>query len=270
MYFSRFFAVLLTTSSIAFTPHLAQAATPAADNTPVTRAQIPALVKEAILNDPSILTEAIDKIQAQQEEESEKNVKEALVKHKNEIFSDPNTPSIGDPATTDVNLVEFFDYHCGYCKQELENIIKLSQEDKKVRIIFKEYPILSDDSILAARAALAVNRLAKDKYFDFHRAMFAVGGTITDKIIAAEAKKLGIDPEKLKTEMTNPEIDATLTKNRDLGTALGVRGTPAIIIEDKFFAGAVPYDYLQNVIKEVRNANKDKKESGKAASPAKP
>lgn len=258
MNFSRFFAAILTTSSIAITPCLAQAATPAADNTPVTRAQIPALVKEAILNDPSILTEAIDKLQAQQEAEAEKNTKEAIVKHKGEIFSDPNTPALGDPATTDVNLVEFFDYHCGYCKQELENIIKLSKEDKKVRIIFKEYPILSEDSILASRAALAVNRLAKDKYFDFHRAMFAVGGTITDQIIAAEAKKLGIDPEKLRTEMASPEIDTILTKNRDLGAALGVRGTPAIIIEDKFFAGAVPYDYLQNVIKEVRGAKNNK------------
>ena len=228
-----------------------QAANP---NDPITRAQLPALIKEALINDPSILTEVVQKMQENQENQMLAKGKEAVIKHKNEIYSDSSAPVVG-PANADVTVVEFFDYHCGYCKQALGALITLMEKDKKVRVLFKEYPILSEDSKLASRAALAVNRISKDKYLDFHKAMFNVGGKIDEKIVLAEAKKLGIDEDKMKKELSNPEIEAILTKNKELGAAIGAMGTPAIIIGDNFYPGAMPYEAMQKVVNEVRAAN---------------
>ena len=221
---------------------------------PVTRDQIPALVREALVNDPSILTAAIDKLQANAEEESATKSKEAIAKRKDDLYSDPTSPVVG-AADADVTVIEFFDYHCGYCKQALTSITKLLESDKKVRVVFKEYPILSDDSKMAARAALAVHRIAKDKYFDFHKAMFDVNGAIDEKIISEQAKKLGIDPEKLKKEMSNPEIEASLAKNKELGTEIGALGTPALVIGSNFYGGVMPYEAMQKAIDGVRKGD---------------
>ena len=193
------------------------------------------------------------------EEEGVKKSKDGIVKNKTELFSDPSSPSIG-PADADVTIVEFFDYHCGYCKKALSSIMTLLEKDKKVRVVFKEYPILSEESEYASRAALAVSRIAKDKYFDFHKAMFAVTGSINEKFVLDEGKKLGIDPEKLKAEISNPEVKAILDKNRKLGAEIGAQGTPAIVIGDGFYPGAIPYEAMQKAIDDVR--------SGKNPTPA--
>lgn len=224
-------------------------------NAPVTRDQIPALVREALVNDPTIIKDAVEKMQEKQEAELKKQAKEGIVKNKAELFSDETSPSAG-AANADVTVVEFFDYHCGHCKNVLPSIIELLAKDKKVKIVFKEFPILSEDSVLASRAAIAVYRLDKDKYLDFHKAVFAIKGRYDEKTLLAEAKKLGINDAKLKTEMAKPEIDAVLDKNRKLAEALGVRGTPAVIIGDDLFPGEMPYADMQKAVDGVRNSGK--------------
>lgn len=261
MSYSRFFATLLTTCVLSTAAFANQPASTKDGSAPVTRAELPALIKEALLNDPSILMEVVEKMQAEQANELSKKAKEGIIKYKDQIFNDPNTPSVG-PADADVSVVEFFDYHCGYCKQALGSIIKLLESDKKVRVVFKEFPILSEDSRYGAKAALAVHRIAKDKYFDFHKAMYTVKGKINEAFVLAEAAKLGIDANKLKAEIANPEIEKIIDADKDLGMKLGVQGTPAIIIGEKLFPGAVPLEVMQKAIAELRNPSK-------AAEPAK-
>ncbi|MEK6746554.1 MAG: DsbA family protein [Pseudomonadota bacterium] len=227
-------------------------------NAPVTRDQLPALVKEVLLSDPTILTQVIEKMQENQANIMVANAKEAIAKNKKEIFSDPNSPVVGS-ADADVTVVEFFDYHCGYCKQAFISLSKLMDSDKKIRVVFKEYPILSDNSRLASKAALAVNRIAKDKYFDFHKAMLNVNGMISESKILEEAKKLGISEDKMKKEISNPEIETILNKNKDLGTTIGAVGTPSIIIGDNFYPGAMSFEAMQKAVAEVRAAKTNKK-----------
>lgn len=262
--------VIALLSSICLLPIQALAAQPATSSTapvstpapavatngnePVTRDQLPGLIKEALLKDPSILTEVVEKMQANQEAEIASKAKEAIAKRKQDIFSDPNSPVVGG-ANADVTIVEFFDYHCGYCKQALGSFSKLLDSDKKVRIIFKEYPILSEDSRLASKAALAVNRIAKDKYFEFHKAMFNANGVINERFISEQAKKLGVDPDKVKTEMAKPEIEAMLEKNKELGMAIGAMGTPAIIIGENFYPGAIPYEAIKKGVAKIRSGD---------------
>lgn len=253
-------SILVSSVAFAQAPAPAAPATPVAPaaNAPVTRDQIPALVKEALINDPSILTEAIEKVRANKEAESKKQAKEGVATHKNELYSDPNSPVVG-AADADVTIVEFFDYHCGYCKQLLPTIAKMLETDKKIRVVFKEFPILSEDSVLASRSALAVNRIAKDKYFAFHTALMAVKGRYDEKTIFDEAKKLGIDTAKLKVEIAKPEIDAILESNRKLGEALAITGTPVTVIGSELNSGALPFDMIQKIVADARAAAKTAK-----------
>lgn len=258
-YMSRFnfFIIALSATCILSSVAIAESS-PKSGDEPVTRSQLPALIKEALINNPTILAEVVEKIQASQEEESSKKSKEAIVKRKNDLFSDPTSPVVG-ATDADVTIVEFFDYHCGYCKQALASISKLLEKDKKVRVVLKEYPILSEDSRYASRAALAVNRIAKDKYFDFHKAMFSVSGSINENVVVGQAKKLGIDAEKLKKEMDSPEIEAILAKNRELGGEVGALGTPALVIGENFYPGAMPYESMQKAVDAVRSEKKPAK-----------
>lgn len=253
---SNLFTTSILATSLLFSS-LAMAQESSGDKAPVTRDQLPALVKEILLNDPTILTQVIEKMQANQESVMLAKAKEGITKNKKELFSDPNAPVVG-PADADVTVVEFFDYHCGYCKQALSSITKLLENDKKVRIVFKEYPILSEDSRLASKAALAVNRIAKDKYFEFHKAMFNVSGKIEERKILAETTKLGIDEDKMKKELYNPELETILNKNRELGSSIGAVGTPSIVIGDNFYPGAIPYEAMKKAVDDVRAAKSKK------------
>ena len=228
-----------------------------AGGTPVTKEELPKLVIEALMNDPKMIKDAVEKLQDQEEVEMKKQAQDAIAKNKSQLFSDPNSPTIG-AKDADVTVVEFFDYHCGYCKKILPEILQLMEKDKKVRVVFKEFPILSEDSNTAGRYALAVNRIAKDKYLDFHKALFAMKGAFDEKGILAEAKKLGIDEGKLKAEMLKADIDTELDNNRKLASEIGIRGTPAIIIGSELVPGAASYSQLQKMVDAARSAGKGK------------
>lgn len=231
---------------------VAAAAAPAS-SAPITRQELPALVREIIIKDPEMILEAVKILREKQAAETKKKATEAIIKNKDLLLNDAATASIGDAKTADISVVEFFDYHCGYCRTLLPTITKIFNEDKKVRFVFKELPILGDDSVTAARAALAVHRIAKEKYFDFHTALMSHEGEYSEKELQGIAKKLGIDPEKLKVEMAKPEITAELDKTRKLAEELGIRGTPGLIIGDTLSPGALSYEDFKKAIAEGRS-----------------
>lgn len=273
MHFSRFTA--LTLSAIAL-PFIALAQTPAAapaaaapSTAPITRAELPALVKEALMNEPEMIMQAVQKMREKQQAEAEKKTTESIAANKAGLFNDADSPSVGDEKTADITIVEFFDYHCGYCKHMLPTITQLLKDDKKVRVVFKEFPILSEDSALAARAAVAVNRIAKDKYFAYHTALMKHEGKYEEKNLLEMAQKEGIDSAKLKAEMAKPEVTAVLDKMRKLGEDIGVRGTPAIVMNDHFLPGAADVDEMKRMIANVRAGRKpDDNGTAPAAAPA--
>lgn len=223
---------------------------------PVTRGELPALVKETLINNPDILVEAFKEMRKKQEADSKEAAQKAFVKNKDKIYRDNTSPSLGNPRGTDVTIVEFFDYHCGYCKQMLPVITKLTNEDKKVRVIFREFPILSDDSVMAARAALAVHKIDKNKYFAFHTALMNTKGKFDERMLMEVAKNLGISSKELKTQMDSKEVSDMLEANRKLAQEFGIRGTPAILIGDQMMPGAVPYDNLKAAIEDIRAGRK--------------
>lgn len=244
----------------------AAAASPAA---PVTQGELPALVRKILMDDPEMIRDAVQKLREKQEAEAKQKASAAMAKYKNDLFNDAAAPSAG-AKDADVTIVEFFDYHCGYCKHMVPALTQLLKEDKKVRVVFREFPILSEDSVNAARAALAVNRLAPDKYFDYHTALMKHEGKFEEKDLAAMAKKIGISADALKAEMAKPEVSAMLDKDRTMAQELGISGTPGIIIGDTIVPGAVPYEELKKMVDNVRAGRKPDEAAPAAAAPAAP
>lgn len=239
---------------------------PAGDNAPITHAEFKALLEKTLMEHPEIIMQAAQKYQSKQADELQKQASAALVQHKAEIYNDTTSPAVGNP-NAEVTVVEFFDYHCGYCKHLMPDIAKLLAEDKNVRVLFREFPILSPDSISASRAALAVYRIAPDKYFDYHQALMKSNGKFDEKLLLDTAKSLGVNAAKLKAEMGKKEISDMLDKTRELAESIGITGTPALIIGDNLFPGALPYDAIKKAVDEVHEA---KKASAAAPAVAKP
>lgn len=255
--------LLLTATMLSSLATGAYAQTAASDSSrPVTRGEMQDLVREAIMKEPDMIMKAVYKLRDLQEEENKKVAAESFARHKAELQNDAVSPQVG-PKTADVTIILFFDYHCGYCKKLLPTITQLLDEDKNLRIIFREYPILSEDSVAASRAALAVNRVAPDKYFAYHTLLMKSQEKFDESNLLAHAAKLGIDSGKVKAEMDKQVITDQLSQNRNIGEDLGVRGTPALFVGDKMLPGAVPYDTLKRIVQEVRTGTP-------AADPKKP
>lgn len=248
------FAALLLTSASAFAQSAPATPAPAAANAPITREQLPALVREAIMNDPEIIKDAIQKLREKAESEARMKTVKGLADNKEALYNDPASPAEG-PANADVTVVEFFDYNCGHCRNVVSSVSKALETDKKLRFIFKEMPIFGGDSDKAAKAALAVHAIAKDKYFKFHQALMTYKGNANEKAIMDIAKDLGINAEKLKTEMAKPEIAAQIAKNHELAEKIGIRGTPAFIIGDEMIPGEIPLEAMKAKIAKLREGN---------------
>jgi protein-disulfide isomerase len=166
-----------------------------------------------------------------------------------EIFDDPATPVGGNPQG-DVTVVEFFDYQCPYCKQVRPAIQKLLDQDRKLRFVYKEFPVLGEQSDIAAHAALAAR--LQGKYEAFHDVLMAAKGRISEDAVFRIAGSVGLDVDRLKHDMTNPEIDQSLSANRALAKALDLRGTPGFIIGDHVIPGAIDLDALKTMVADAR------------------
>lgn len=232
----------------------------AAEGTAITKEQLPALVKEIIMNDPGIVMEAAKKFREQEQAQAKKKAAEVLTNFKGELYANPLIPAAGASIKdADVTIIEFFDYHCGYCKHFLPELNKLIAEDKKVRILLMDFPILSEDSAMAARAAVAVNMLDKTKYFPYHQALMNEKGAFKEERLLEIAKNMGIKPDALKKAMASEEVEGHIAQVRDLAGKLNITGTPGIIIGDTIIPGAMEYEDLKKEVKLAREAAKEKK-----------
>jgi protein-disulfide isomerase len=170
-----------------------------------------------------------------------------------EIYRDPNADIAGNP-NGDITVVEFFDYNCGYCKRGLHDIVKLVETDSKVRVVFKELPILSKGSEEASRVAIAAGK--QGKYWEVHRAMLEAKGVMNEANALAIAGKLGLDIDKLKKDMASPEVEAEIKKSEALAKKMGVNGTPHFLVGDRAIPGAPEdlYEQLEKHVTELRKS----------------
>ena len=229
----------------------AQTSSPAGGMSMDQKGQIEKIVHDYLMAHPEVIKEAIVALQAKEEAQKADDQSQAVTAHKEQLFSDPATPVAGNPIG-DVTLVEFFDYHCPYCKAVAEPLAQLLKEDKGIRLVLKEFPILGDDSRLASKAALAA--VGQGKYWEFHQALLEHRGTFDTDTIKAIAARVGLDPVKLLADMGDAKTEPLIDSNRKLADSLDVGATPTFIIGDQVIEGAVPLDQLRAMIKKARGA----------------
>lgn len=226
------------------------AATAAIDNpakslADVDRARIEAVVHDYILSHPEIIPEAMRKLQ-------EKRVA-TVVDDNRAALEKPYAGAWEGAADGDVTLVEFFDYACSYCRAAMPDIARLLAEDKTLKVVYRELPILSDMSATAARVGLFAAEAGR--YAAFHRAMYD-GGSVTRQDILAAAAKAGLDRAKVQAILATRITPEEITNNIRLAQAVDATGTPLFIVGDQVLNGAVGYDALKEAIAKARAKGK--------------
>ena len=211
--------------------------------------QIEKIIKEYLIANPEVLEEAIRALQAQRKARRQTAAQASIRNNWKQIYEDPEDPVGGNP-NGDVTIVEFFDYRCGYCKRVAPVVEKALAKDKKIRIVYKEFPVLGPNSVLAARAALASR--AQGKYLAFHKALMYAKISYDEASIMKIATSVGIDTARLKKDMRALGIQAQITKIRALARSLGIRGTPAFVIGEQLFPGSLKPAQLARMIQMAR------------------
>ncbi|MGO9484472.1 MAG: DsbA family protein [Rhodomicrobium sp.] len=209
------------------------------------------IVKDYLLNHPEILSEAQEALERKTENARTEATRahlpvfyKTLANMKSELAGMTTGSGSGD-----VTVVEFFDYNCGYCRRTLPDLVKLIGNDPNIKVQFMEYPILAPESKEASKVAIAAAK--QGKYFEFHKAMFAINRASKDSALKV-AEELGLDMTRLKIDMASPETDALLSKIAEAGKQMFIDGTPTFVVGDKVNPGWTQYDQLKELVAESR------------------
>ncbi|MEQ8479794.1 MAG: DsbA family protein [Hoeflea sp.] len=228
-------------------PVIEQAAEPAG----VDQESMGALVRDYILENPEVLEEAQQILQARREEESRQLAMASIETNRDAIFNAPDDMVIGNPEG-DITLVEFFDYNCGYCKRAMDDVVEIIKADPNVRVVLKEFPILGPDSLAAHQVSMAFRNLAPDRYGDFHMALLGADVRASEAVAIELAKQYGVDEEALRENMNDPAIEESIRRSYQLADTLGISGTPSFVLGDETVFGAVGSETLLAKIANVR------------------
>jgi protein-disulfide isomerase len=222
--------------------------------TPAQRKELNSVIKEFLLGNPDVLFDAQAVLEAKMEKIQSERMVVAMKENANELYRHAGSPVVGNVKGGDVPIVEFFDYNCGFCKKAFPDLAKLVDKDKKVRVILKEFPILSKGSEEASRVALAAKM--QGKYWEFHRALLETQGQANEASALRVAEKLGLDMARLKRDMASAEVKKEIEETRKLASKIGIQGTPHFIVGDRVVAGA-PENLAEVLDKHVSAVRKD-------------
>ena len=227
-------APLAALSLLAFTPACAQQD----DAAPQSRDEIEEIVRDYILEHPEVIEQALIKLQQRASEQEAQSARDAIASNEEAIYESDADYSIG-PDDAPVTLVEFFDYRCGFCKRSMEWTMELPDAyDGQVRVVFKEFPILSPESEKAALAALAAGE--QGRYSEMHRELMELdnsSGFTPDEIDAA-AERAGVDVDRMRADMGSVRLQKVVADNKTLARQIGINGTPAFLVGDEMVSGA--------------------------------
>ena len=240
-------AFLFATTTLLVVPGLAPArAEPiSADQ----RGEIETIVKNYLIAHPEVLQEAMAELEKRQQAADAEQHRQVVKENTATLFSSPHQVVLGNPQGN-VTMVEFFDYNCGYCKRALPDMLGLLKADANLKFVLKEFPVLGEGSVEAARVAVAARMQdpAGKKYLDFHQKLLGGRGQADKAHAMAAAKDAGFDMARLEKDLASPEVRATIEENFKLAEAMGMNGTPSYVIGKQVVVGAVGLDGLREKI----------------------
>jgi len=212
------------------------------------------MIENYILANPAILQRAGEALQQEIRVAEAARAKAAISAMHAQIYDDPDHVILGNP-NGDVTLVEMFDYNCHFCREALPDLATLIAEDPNLKVVLKEFPILSDESIDAARIGVLVSEADVD-YWSFHQKLFTSRGQVSLKTALDAAKDLGLNPVELQLEAMTPRVSAIIEKSYALARQLNISGTPTYIIGDEIIPGMVGLDGLRQRIAGMRECGR--------------
>ncbi|MGE5157205.1 MAG: DsbA family protein [Gemmatimonas sp.] len=215
------------------------------------RSDIEGIVRNYIVTHPEVLEEAMTELSKRQAAAEQTKHEAAIAQNANEIFNSPRGVVLGNK-DGDVTFVEFFDYNCGYCKRAMGDMLTLLKTDPKLKIVLKEFPVLSEGSVEAARVAIAARMQDPKKYLDFHTRLLGGRGPADKARAMQAAKDAGYDTARIEKDLSSPEVKATIEENLKLAEAMGLNGTPSYVIGKQIVVGAVGLDGLKEKISMAR------------------
>lgn len=205
------------------------------------RARTEAIVRDYVLSHPEILPEAMQRLQ-------EREVGKVVSANRSGIET-PFAGAWAGNAQGDVTLVAYMDYACGYCRASLPAIDRLLAEDPKIRIVYRELPILSPASRTAAEWALAAAQ--QGKFRPFHEALYAEGQP-DEAAIQRAAAKADLDMTRARAAAASPAVQQEIARNIQQAGQLGVTGTPTWVIGNQMLSGAIGYEGLTAAVAKAR------------------
>ena len=219
---------------------------------PEQRRDIEAIIKDYLLNNPEVMVEIQTSLESKMEKIQAEKMQVSITENAKELFQSTTAPIAGNPKG-DVTVIEFFDYNCGYCKKAFPDLAAVVQQDKNVKIILKEFPILSKGSEEAAKVALAARM--QGKYWEFHRALLEAPGQANEAAALKVAEKVGLDLARLKKDMASAEVKKEIDDTRKLAQKMGIQGTPHFLVGDRVIPGA-PEDLTNRIVGLVEDIRK--------------
>lgn len=227
-----------------------QAATPPVQAAAIDPAVINPMIESYLMADPKILQRMSVALDTTLRAEEREQATGAIASMRDAIFNDPDQVVLGNP-NGDVTLVEFFDYNCGYCRSAMPDTAALLAEDPNLRIVLKEFPILSNESIDAARIGVLVGKSDAD-YWAFHETLFTGRGQVDKQVALDAAAALGLNPVTLELDMGSEAVSKTIQTSYDIAKALNITGTPTYVIGNEIIPGAIGLDELRTRIANMR------------------
>ena len=217
------------------------------------------VVHDYLMEHPEVIQEAIEALREKMRQQTEADARKNIETYRAELFDNKDDPVTGN-AKGDVTIVEFFDYNCAYCKATYDGLMETIKNDGKVRLVFKELPILTEESGIAAKVALVARK--QGKYDDMHRAFMKFRGRLDEKAIFRLAGEVGLNVDQLKKDITAPELDKMIRRNKEIANALGIDGTPSFIFGDRIVSQALEAATVKQLIDVTRKNPKGDKQPG--------
>ncbi|NDG48281.1 MAG: DsbA family protein [Rhodospirillales bacterium] len=213
------------------------------------RAEVLALLRRALAEDPSILRDALAAMDSAEQAATAETQRRAIRAQADALLRDAADPVRGNAGGA-ITIVEFFDARCGYCRAMHATLEEMLRRNRDVRLVLKDMPILGPNSLLASRALLAAQR--QGRYLPLHDALMRLREEVNEAVLRREAERLGLDWPRLRREMDEPAITRRIEANLALARALDIQGTPALVIGDSIIPGAMQLAQLEAAIAAIR------------------
>ena len=230
----------------------APVAAPAQTFSPDQRQQVESIIKEYLIAHPEVVQEVLAAVDKHQKDAEAQQQRATIRANNATLFNSPHQVVLGNP-NGKIEMVEFFDYNCGFCKHALPDMVKLLDTNHDIKFVLKEFPVLGEGSVEAAKVAVAARMQDPKKYMQFHQKLLGGRGAADKARALAVAKEVGFDVARIERDMASEEVKTTIAEDMKLADALGINGTPSYVVGEDLVIGAVGFDELKKKIDALQN-----------------